>query len=306
MTRQTLLIAILTSLAAGISGPVALGQENADADLLAQPEAQKAKIELVVPRTAVKPGETLAVGVKFTMAPGWHIYWKNPGDSGLPPTFRWMLPGGGASRAMRGSEWTATQPQFPVPVRWEDAAGLVGFGYTGTVIFPAEVTIPASATPGQMVELGVQADYLVCKELCLSETSGTKIELTVAAGSAEGEELDADAAGQLKAAKQRLPEARQAKAAPQEDGTTTVETTIPAGAKNLNVFAAPPEGVVVEDLSVSTEGDRATARFQVRRLQGIEVAAREFELVFGYDTTEGRRGVSLMVPLGGEERAGNR
>ena len=46
----------------------------------------KASIELLVPRNAVKPGETFPVGVKFTLQPGWHIYWKNPGDSGAGQT----------------------------------------------------------------------------------------------------------------------------------------------------------------------------------------------------------------------------
>src|SRR5690606_13840664 len=112
------------------------------AALAGQPGAgPKGQVSLVVPKTTVQPGETLQVGVRFTMAPEWHIYWKNPGDSGQAPNFRWSLPGGGASRMMRGSEWSATDPQFPVPVRWVDAGGLVGFGYTGAVVFPAEVTI---------------------------------------------------------------------------------------------------------------------------------------------------------------------
>jgi thiol:disulfide interchange protein DsbD len=268
-------------------------------DLIAQPAGPTATVELVLPRSTVAPGETLPIGVKFTMAPGWHIYWKNPGDSGLPPTFRWNLPGGGASRAMRGSEWTATEPAFPVPVSWTDAAGLVGYGYSGTVIFPAELKIPASATPGQVVEVGVLVDYMVCKEICLTESGSAKVQLTVAAGSAETEEIDSESARQLKEAIARLPQPGKATegATPPDDGGIVLETTIPSGAKNLGVFPAPPEGVVVEEAKVQAEGDLATVTLRIRRLAGIEVTARQFEVVVGYDLNEGRRGVSLKVPL---------
>jgi DsbC/DsbD-like thiol-disulfide interchange protein len=33
------------------------------------------------------------LGLYFKLEPGWHIYWKNAGDSGEPPRARWTLAG---------------------------------------------------------------------------------------------------------------------------------------------------------------------------------------------------------------------
>ena len=52
----------------------------------------------LVPETpAVAPGGTVWVAVHFEVKPGWHIYWRDPGDSGLPTTVEWRLPGGFAA-----------------------------------------------------------------------------------------------------------------------------------------------------------------------------------------------------------------
>ena len=54
-------------------------------------------VELVSERDAVAPGKTFWIGLRQTIAPGWHTYWINPGDSGEPPTDRL-----GAARGLRG------------------------------------------------------------------------------------------------------------------------------------------------------------------------------------------------------------
>jgi thiol:disulfide interchange protein DsbD len=43
---------------------------------------------------AVAPGKTFWIGLRQTIAPGWHTYWINPGDSGEPPQIEWALPAG--------------------------------------------------------------------------------------------------------------------------------------------------------------------------------------------------------------------
>ena len=48
-----------------------------------------AKIELLVEKNEVTTNEDFVVGIKFDIEPGWHIYWKNPGDSGLPAEVEW-------------------------------------------------------------------------------------------------------------------------------------------------------------------------------------------------------------------------
>src|SRR5438132_6153154 len=49
---------------------------------------------LLVAQRTVKPGDALRVGLSLTLKPGWHTYWRTPGDSGLPASVTWILPPG--------------------------------------------------------------------------------------------------------------------------------------------------------------------------------------------------------------------
>lgn len=291
-------ITSILAVAVGLFAGVALAQDQGQPPAAGEPSSPpKARIELIVPRTSVRPGETLAVGVRWTMEPGWHIYWKNPGDSGQAPRFEWSLPGGGASRMMRGSEWRASDPEFPVPVRWEDGGGLVGYGYAGSVTFPAEIRIPPSATPGQVVEVGVVAQYLVCKDVCLSEWASAGVKLTVSAESVVEDE-DKEALQAIEAGRQSIPApSDKARVEDRSGGMMLVSVAAPAGATNVNFFPDPPSGLVVEDVQVNAQGDQVTAQFKLRAMAGAKVEAREFEAVVGWDTNQGRRGVSVRVPV---------
>jgi len=50
--------------------------------------------ELVAEQQALVPGETATVALRLAIEPGWHTYWRNPGESGLPTTLEWHLPPG--------------------------------------------------------------------------------------------------------------------------------------------------------------------------------------------------------------------
>ena len=71
--------------------------------------------ELVSERTALVPGAATTVALRLQMADGWHTYWQNPGDSGLPTTLAWKLPEGvtagddPVARAPRAAGRTARQ-----------------------------------------------------------------------------------------------------------------------------------------------------------------------------------------------------
>jgi thiol:disulfide interchange protein DsbD len=60
------------------------------------------QVELIADRAA--PGDSMRLGLKFDLEPGWHIYWQNPGDSGGPPEAAWTLPPG---MMATGFEWPA-------------------------------------------------------------------------------------------------------------------------------------------------------------------------------------------------------
>jgi thiol:disulfide interchange protein DsbD len=112
-------------------------------------------VQLVLPQTALSPGGSADVGLYFKLEPGWHVYWKNAGDSGEPPRLRWTLPDG----------ITAGQFQFPAPKRLP-LGPLMDFGYEDEVLFPLTLNVASSVKPGP-APLHAKADWLVCREVCI-------------------------------------------------------------------------------------------------------------------------------------------
>src|SRR6476620_427507 len=77
--------------------------------LAAGPSASSRNVTatLLSDAATVQPGHAFRVGIRLQMAPGWHTYWKYPGDSGLPTKIAWTLPAG----------YTAAALQWPAPQR---------------------------------------------------------------------------------------------------------------------------------------------------------------------------------------------
>ncbi len=117
-------------------------------------------------------GKPVWIALKLQLPEGWHAYWQNPGDSGIPPEINIdNLPQGAALSPIH----------WPVPERIE-TSGLVNYGYSGTVILPLALTPPKGAV---MMNLRAKASWLVCKEICIPESAELTLELPQTTGSAE-------------------------------------------------------------------------------------------------------------------------
>jgi thiol:disulfide interchange protein DsbD len=126
--------------------------------------------ELVAERTALVPGETTTVALRLGIRERWHTYWQNPGDSGLPTTLDWRLPGG----------ITAGPIQWPAP-KALPAGPLINYGYEGEVFHLVDLAVPASLPAGIAVTLAARADWLVCEDTCIPEGADLAVTLPVAA-----------------------------------------------------------------------------------------------------------------------------
>jgi DsbC/DsbD-like thiol-disulfide interchange protein len=94
----------------------------------------EAEVRLTAATADFAPGGTIDLGVVFRLAPGWHIYARNPGDAGLPTEVSWRLPPDAAVGEL----------VYP-PHRAFDEGGLTTFGYAGEVLFAARATTPQDA-----------------------------------------------------------------------------------------------------------------------------------------------------------------
>ena len=118
--------------------------------------------------------ETLA-GVQIRLSPGWKTYWRNPGDSGVPPTFDWS-----GSKNLKSA-----QVLYPAPHRFADAGG-TAIGYSDEVVFPVKVT---PEREGEPIELKLNLAYGVCKTLCVPSEESLTLELPPQGAGGEGDQL---------------------------------------------------------------------------------------------------------------------
>lgn len=114
---------------------------------------------------APREGE-LILGLEFHTEPGWHVYWKNSGDAGFPPTVTFQ------PEAILGKP----ELMWPRPHRYELAGGLVALGYEGEVVYPVLAAIRPGAFAAEDGEgkvgdesfrIAADLDYLICKIDCI-------------------------------------------------------------------------------------------------------------------------------------------
>lgn len=119
--------------------------------------------------SAVRAGEPVRAAVMIQSRPGWHTYWKNPGDAGQEPMPKWKLPTG----------WKASALGFPIP-KVIKVAHSVSYGYDGIVFHPVTFTPPAALRSGQRIKLAGTLEWLVCSdEECLPVTQQIELEALV-------------------------------------------------------------------------------------------------------------------------------
>lgn len=118
-------------------------------------DAAHLHVQLVVPEDQIYPSGSNDIALYFKLEPGWHVYWKNAGDSGEPPHIHWTLPDG----------VTAGPMQFPAPKRLP-LGPLMDFGYENEVLFPLKLDVVPTVKDGPAV-LHAKVDWLVCREVCI-------------------------------------------------------------------------------------------------------------------------------------------
>lgn len=105
---------------------------------------------LVSETDAIQPNVPFRVGLRLKMAEGWHTYWKNPGDAGVPTELM-----------VDGTSPGASPIEWPMPRRISEGP-IMTYAYTGEVLLPMTV----KSTDGI---IKAHAEWLVCKDICVPE-----------------------------------------------------------------------------------------------------------------------------------------
>ncbi len=158
--------------------------------LRAAPEVVGAvTVELIAETTVVVPGERFNVALDFKLEPHWHLYWKNPGASGLPVEVEWQLPAG----------LSAGEIQWPAPERIE-LGGLMNYGYEDAVTLIVPIEAAQDFELGSAVPIQAEVSWLACEEFCMPGDASLSLALTAGAEAVKSGEAPA-----FEAARARLP-----------------------------------------------------------------------------------------------------
>lgn len=212
------------------------------------------------------PGQVTWFALEQKLADHWHVYWKNPGDSGLPLVMDWSLPKG----------YEAGDIEYPVPGRIP-VGPLVNFGYEGVPIFLVPVTVPDTASPGDIIDITINAGWLICEDICIPEDAVFTISVPVTAiqQKAENNFLQFDIG------RGHLPEAFAGTAEfAATDGVIYLQADIDEVDLSTLFFFPEPQGVVVSaaEQAAHIEDDKLTLTLQpdfdydaasISNLQGV-------------------------------------
>ena len=131
-------------------------------------DAKHAKVRLVSEAASVEPSDTFYVGMEFELEKHWHVYWKNPGASGLPVELEWTLPEG----------LEAGEIVWPPPERIKFGDMYV-YGYEDSVLLMVPMTWSDAKPTPETLTIKAEAFWLICKEVCLPDEATLKIEVPV-------------------------------------------------------------------------------------------------------------------------------
>ncbi|MCV2348297.1 protein-disulfide reductase DsbD family protein [Paucibacter sp. Y2R2-4] len=152
--------------------------------------SEEVQLRLLSSHRVLQPGQTVHLLLRQTIAPHWHTYWLNPGDSGQATRIEWRLPEG----------VQASELQWPAPQRFS-LGPVSNYGYADQVDLITEIRLPANWPQNRALQLQAQVSWLVCKDICLPQEAELSIALPVQARA----QADAEGQAALTLAQARLP-----------------------------------------------------------------------------------------------------
>src|SRR4051812_16995314 len=133
-------------------------------------QARGIEPELVAEGPAV-PGGEVELAIHMRPAPGWHGYWRNPGDAGFPMDVQWHLPKGFSAGPLR----------YPVPTRLT-VAGLMNYVFERDYAVLVRLNVPVDAAG--TIPIRADAHWLACTDkVCVPEKGELVLDLPVGSGS---------------------------------------------------------------------------------------------------------------------------
>jgi DsbC/DsbD-like thiol-disulfide interchange protein/cytochrome c biogenesis protein CcdA len=124
------------------------------------------------------PGGEVELAIHMRTAPGWHGYWLNPGDAGLPMEVKWQLPPGYSVGPLR----------YPVPTPLT-VAGIMNYVYERDYAVLVRLKVPAGARGAASIR--ASANWLACTDkICVPESGSLSLAVPIGTGTPNRVQFD--------------------------------------------------------------------------------------------------------------------
>jgi len=247
----------------------------------AEAEESHVRARLVADAAELGSGESFHLGVLLEPEPGWHVYWRNPGEAGLATEIAYALPDG----------FEVNELQWPVPISFEQSDGIGSYGYEDAVVLAAEVTPPVRVPSSVSVTL--TASWLACKDVCILGSAKLEAELPL-----DGAKLS-DSKRLIESWSANLPHGGDSEAFVL---SVTGGPVAPMGAVDLvawlnwkeapgtvEFFPDPGPGLKVEGVRVQTRGKLTRIDFRISRLKSSSAPATTVRSLIVIEDDRGKR-----------------
>jgi DsbC/DsbD-like thiol-disulfide interchange protein len=223
-----------------------------------------------------RSGAVLLGGIAVQLQPGWHTYWRTPGDSGVPPRFDFS----------KSENVEAVTVLWPAPKKFDDGAGGTSLGYKHQVVLPLRIVAKSGDKP---VTLRAAINYAVCEKLCIPVEANAELVFASVASTSDGE---------LSAALDTVPKP----ATIGDPNPLTIRDVKRDGKANVLVDVTAPDG---KDVSLFVEGPTPDWALPVPKLldqspPGVKRFVFELD---GLPPGASADGAALKLTLVGGDRA---
>ncbi len=137
---------------------------------IGEPERPLSPVTVTLSSNAksISPGQKIKMTVLLQMQPDWHIYYKDPGQTGLPTQVLWKLPPGFVAG----------------PLQWQPHetfvdSGIKTYGYKNKTTMTADIVAPKQLQRGQTCRIAATVKWLACKHSCIPGDASVAVSLLV-------------------------------------------------------------------------------------------------------------------------------
>ncbi len=268
--------------------------EGQGAGPFSTPEAEQVTARLLCDHAEIAPGQTFHVGVLLDITEGWHIYWRNPGDSGMSTAVHLTAADGFKVETVR----------YPLPILFEQPGDLQGIGYEKQTMFIAKVTAPAEWEPGRSFAIGAEVEWLACKDVCVP--GGTKLKLTLPTAE-QPKPTDAQMRKQFEHYLAQLPLGAEGLDSPVVAVVTVPERLVRGHRLEVNIawrqpikleafLPVPSAKQIVEQIAINNQDKRSRITFKLQTTGKADSDTMDGLAIFR-DAKGNRRGVTIAINL---------